>query len=214
MVELEYYGGNCILVSTKNTKMWVDAGVKTVKGLNVPKLKNCVQLSTEKDFLAEGSDVLNLEGPGEYEVGVFSVQGVGVCRHLDDPTKKAKNTTVYKIQVSDLRILLVGNVLGSSMNDAVLEELGVVDVIILPVGGNGYTLDATSAAQLVKKSGASLVIPLHYAEDGVDYEVPQDGLDIFLSELGVGSEVVDKLKLKSASDIPESIAVKVISRKK
>jgi Zn-dependent hydrolase of the beta-lactamase fold-like protein len=93
-----------------------------------------------------------------------------------------------------------------------MEGIGVVDVLLLPVGGGGYTLDATSASSLVRNIEPKVVIPVHYAEAGISYEVPQDTLDVFIKELGAPVEQLPKLKIKSASSLPQTLTVMELSR--
>ena len=85
-------------------------------------------------------------------------------------------------------------------------------MLIIPVGGNGYTLDATSAAQLIKKIEPKIVIPTHYADNSIKYEVPQAELKTFLSEMGVSDpEWMDSLKIKE-SELGDKTRVVVLKR--
>jgi hypothetical protein len=55
---------------------------------------------------------------------------------------------------------------------------------------------------------------VHYAEDGVAYEVPQAPLEDFLKELGTtAEEPVNKLKLKGGQ-LPEKLTVYQVTRTK
>ena len=110
-----------------------------------------------------------------------------------------------------IRIGLIGNI-KNDLDDDQLEAIGVVDVLILPVGGGGYTLDATSASSIVRQVEPKVVIPIHYAEPGVHYEVPQDTLDTFTKELGAPVEPVDKFKVKSVASLPLTLTVMPLKR--
>src|SRR5205085_3062514 len=78
-----------------------------------------------------------------------------------------------------------------------LESIGLVDVAIVPVGGNGYTLDGVGALQVIKKLEPKLVIPTHYADKAIKYEVPQVELAEALKGLAMEpTETVPKLKVK------------------
>ena len=93
-----------------------------------------------------------------------------------------------------------------------LESIGVVDIIVIPVGGNGYTLDATAAAHLVRQIDAKVVIPVHYADSGLKYEVPQDDFEVFHKELGGEVESVDKLKVKTVGTLPTILTLYKLAR--
>lgn len=208
MLDVEYKGGNGVILTTKKSTLVVDPNLSSL-GLKNISLKGAVELATEARFLVQGSEaVLSLEGPGAYEVGDFSIKGVAAQRHLDSD---GKQSTMYRIEVGDVRIALLGNV-DEHLTDDQLEALGVVDVLILPVGGGGYTLDATAAAGVTRRIDPKAVVPVHYADPAVRYEVPQSELVTFISELSAPVETVSKLKLKSSSALPQTLTVFEITR--
>lgn len=204
MLEIEYKGANSVIVSSKDTTLWVDPR-SNVDSFKTPK-GAVIYLATESRFLPpQTAEGLQLEGPGEYEAGPFSMQGIAAQRHIDSKDQ-GKQATIYRIDTGEFRIALLGNV-DATLSEEQLEMLGVVDVLILPVGGGGYTLDATSAATIVRQIEPKAVIPVHYSGPGVSYEVPQDAVDTFIHELGVSAEVAPKLKFKAATALPPSLTV-------
>ena len=119
--------------------------------------------------------------------------------------------SVISIEIGDVRIAIIGNIY-EKVSDDQLEELGVIDIAIIPVGGNGYTLDATGAANLVRKIDPKVVIPVHYADSALKYEVPQDSLETFVKELGAPVETVPKYKSKGTSSTPPVLTVVELTR--
>lgn len=207
-MDIEYKGANCIVVGTKRGALVIDpklsqAGLKDYSG------KMSVQLATQEDLSIKKDEALFISGPGEYEVEGISVQGVAAQRHLDTPDQ-GKNATVYKLDTGDISIAIIGHIAGQ-LTETQLEALGVIDVLIIPVGGNGYTLDAHAAVQIVRQVEPKVIIPTHYADKALAYEVPQAEVDPFVQELGVAPESVAKLKLKAGA-LPESLTVYLLSR--
>lgn len=210
MFEIEYKGGNGIVITTKKTTALIDPKLSVV-GLKDLAIKEAVEIATEARFAVNGKDSqLVIEGPGDYELGDFSVRGVSATRHLDTETDE-EIATIYRIEVGDARIALIGNI-APKLSEQQLEAIGVVDILILPVGGNGYTLDATSAAGIVRQIDPKVVIPTSYADSALTYEVPQDDLATFTKELGVPVETVPKYKIKSESSLPLTLTVIEITR--
>ena len=108
--------------------------------------------------------------------------------------------------------MVVGNV-EDGLSDDQLENIGVVDFAILPVGGGGYTLDAVGATKVARQLDAKVVIPVHYRDSNLNYEVPQADLDEFLKALGAPViEAGQKWKLKKSADLPGSLTIVKISR--
>jgi L-ascorbate metabolism protein UlaG (beta-lactamase superfamily) len=82
--------------------------------------------------------------------------------------------------------------------------------LIIPVGGNGYTLDAVGAAQLIKKIEPKVVIPTHFSDKKINYEVPQAEIELFLKEMAVSEpEKVSVLKIKE-TDLGDKTRVVVL----
>ena len=212
MFEIEYKGANTVVISTKKSTLVTDPKM-SVHGEKDYIVKNAIELATEERFATNDEDfALSISCPGSYEVGDFSINGFAEKRHLDGENE-GKKAVVYSIDVLGVKIGLLGNV-GPEISDDQLENLGILDILILPVGGNGYTLDATSAAKVVRNADAKTIIPIHYAEDGIKYEVPQNSLDIFVKELGADVEKVAKYKIKSAASLPEKLTIIQIDRTK
>ena len=108
-------------------------------------------------------------------------------------------------------IAIIGNI-DFRVSEDQLEELGLVDIVIVPVGGGGYTLDATNATVLVRKIDCKVAIPVHYADKAAKYEAPQEDVSVFVKEFGGQHEVTPKYKVKSASSVPAATTVIEITR--
>jgi len=210
MFEIEYKGANALTITTKKATLVIDPKLSVV-GLKDIVVKDAVELSTEARFATNGPDAkLSIEGPGEYGVAGFDIIGIPAQRHLDAEGQELLST-IYRIEVGDVRLGLLGNIY-EKLSDDQLEELGVIDVLIIPVGGAGYTLDAVGAANLVRKIDPKVVVPVHYAGEGVKYEVPQDSLELFVKELGAPVEQVPKYKVKSFASLPLTLSIVEIKR--
>jgi len=210
MFDIEYKGANALIIATKKSTAMIDPKLSLV-GLKDLAVKESVEIATEARFATNNTDAqLLVEGPGDYEIGDFSIHGVRATRHLDTSADEPV-ATVYRIEVGDVRIALIGNIT-PKLSENQLEELGVIDILIVPVGGNGYTLDGTSAAALVRQIDPKAVIPTHYADNALKYEVPQDALETFVKELGAPVETVAKYKIKSASALPPVLTVIEVTR--
>jgi L-ascorbate metabolism protein UlaG (beta-lactamase superfamily) len=207
-MEIEYRGHNCVIIKTKRGTIVVDpfqgANVKEVVG------ENTITLATQEEFIpAKANFVINM--PGEYEHNDISISGIPMQRHIN-PEEKGKLATAYTISAENIRLAVLGHIT-SPIGDDDLESLGMVDILILPVGGGGYTLDAHDASAAVRQISPKSVIPTHYADKGLSYEVPQEEVEAFIKELGAPVEEVDGLKLKSSAALPETLTIYRLKRK-
>ena len=208
MFEVEYKGANSVAISTKKGTIVTDPKLSLV-GLKDANVKDAIELSTEARFALNADTArLNIEGPGEYGIADFDIHGIAAQRHLD---ADGKASTIYRIEAGEIRVALVGNIY-EKLSEAQLEEIGLIDVLIIPAGGNGYTLDATGAATLTRQIDPKIVVPVHYADPAINYEVAQDTFEIFAKELGGLIEEAPKLKLKTAAVLPEALTIYKLAR--
>jgi L-ascorbate metabolism protein UlaG (beta-lactamase superfamily) len=208
-MDIEYKGGNCVIITVKKSAIAVDPKLSDLN-LKDQGANAAVQLLTQPQFEAShGEDTLVVRGPGEYEVANVSIRGVAARGHMDPP-EAAKKATMYSLSAEDISVAIVGHVY-PDLSEEQLEEIGVVDVLVVPIGGGGYTLDATGAVELIRKIDPKIVVPTHYADSATAYPVPQADIDLFVKELGAAVEVSSKLKLK-AGTLSETLVVQQLNR--
>lgn len=207
-MEFQYYGGNCISITTKKARIIVDDNLVELGLKSIAKPED-ILLFTDNPKPAPENFKLVITDPGEYEVSEISVFGIPARSHLDESGKES--ATIYKIQYEDLRIGIVGHIHPDISEDHI-EELGAVDILFVPVGGNGYTLDGVGAMSVIKKFEPKIVIPTHYNDDKLKYEVPQQDLEMALKSLSMEpKDRVSKFKPKS-SDLLEGLSLIVLER--
>lgn len=204
-MDIEYKGANSIIIDRKKDIFVIDPKLSNV-GLKDYKGKSVAFIATKHDFMSDPTDeeTVLIDGPGEYEVRNCTIKGIAAKPH-SSLKEGDKSATMYRLDLDDTSIAIIGHV-DVNLTDDQLEFLGVVDILIIPVGGYGYTLEPKEAANLVKKIEPKTVIPTHYADDGIKYEVQQANLEEFVKELGSAVEEYPKLKLK-AGLLPTTLTV-------
>ena len=211
MFDIEYKGGNTVVISTKTSNLVVDPKL-SVYGKKDIIVKDAVELATEDKFLTNNPEFkLSIGYPGSYEVSGFAINGFAE-RLSTESDKNILKGVVYSVSISGVRIGILGNI-DSKISDDQLENLGILDIIILPVGG-GNTINATATATIARRSDAKVIIPICYDDVELKYDVPQSELSLFLKEIGLESEKVSKYKVKSPAALPEKITVIELTRSK
>lgn len=206
-MEFQYYGANCVRLVTKKATITIDDNLAAV-GLKAITKPNDIALLTTTQITPTVAR-MTIDQPGEYEVSDTSIKGISARAHMDEPGKKT--ATMYQVIGEDIRVAVVGHVYPDLTNDQ-LEALGMVDVLLIPVGGNGYTLDPVGAMKLIKAIEPKIIIPTHYADPAVKYEVPQQPLEEAFKAFSMEpKEVVAKLKLK-AGELAENMQLIVLER--
>ncbi len=205
-MELQFYGANCLVVTAKGVRLVFDDNLADIGGKPVARPGDVVLFTGRPHANAPKDAKLMIDMAGEYEVGDVSIIGIGAKLHIDE---KVKNGTMYKVQVGDTTLLVTGHI-AAELTDAQLERIGMVDVMALPVGGHGYTLDPLGALKVTKAVEPKLLVPTHYADKSLKFEVPATDLASALHDLGMEPrETVSKLKVKPAelSDVTQLVVL-------
>ena len=115
------------------------------------------------------------------------VKALGIPSFHDEcEGKKRGKNLVFIIEAEGLRVAHLGDL--GAWDDALIEAIGYVDILLVPVGGY-YTIDAASAAALCKRLAPRVVIPMHYkTEANADWPI---------------APVNDFLALMNAQDAPQ-----------
>ena len=136
-------------------------------------------------------------GPGEYEISGVLIIGISTF-HDEDRAKTRGKNTIYLIEIDEISICHLGD-LGHVLTNEQVEELGNVDVLLIPVGGDS-TIDATSATEIVRQLEPKVVIPMHYKT-----EVLKRGLEPvtrFLKEIGAHNTTPQAKLSLTKSNLP------------
>lgn len=111
---------------------------------------------TEKVHLTEGK-----ENPfAVHEVSVFHDDQGGALRGTN---------TIRKFTAEGLSIVHLGD-LGHTLSPEQVADVGHCDVLLTPVGGF-FTIDAAQAKAVADALGATVVVPMHYRNGPVGFDV-------------------------------------------
>ncbi len=123
-----------------------------------------------------------VDGPGEYEISNVLITGV---RTYHDKAKGAQRgfNTIYVIHLDDVVFCHLGD-LGHELSQQQLEELGNVDVLFVPVGGD-ETIGPAEAVGVISQIEPRIVIPMHYALPQLSFEYQLAPLEKFIHEMGL-----------------------------
>lgn len=134
-------------------------------------------------------------GPGEYEIMGISIIGIPSF-HDDKKGELRGKNTIYVLEAEGLRLCHLGD-LGHSLSQEQVEEIGEVDILMVPVGGE-YTIGPKEAAQVVSDIEPKLIIPMHFKSQGLNPDTfsKLSGVEEFLKELSLPTEKLPKLSVK------------------
>jgi len=141
-----------------------------------------------------------IRGPGEYEIGGVFITGIRM-RSIEDNNGKEKANTLYVFRFGDVCVAHLGD-LADVPSQRQIEDLGAVDIALVPVGGGG-TLNLSQAAEVISLVEPSIVVPMHFKtyEKGPKLRTVSG----FLKEMGIGKqEALPTLKVTKSSLLEET----------
>ena len=148
-----------------------------------------------------------VHGPGEYEISGVLITGISTFHDAEQGAERGKNT-VYLIEMDEVVLCHLGD-LGHPLSTAQVEEIGGIDVLMVPVGGVS-TIDAAAAAETVRQLEPKIVIPMHFKTEALRFEL--EPVDRFLKEMGVKADISPQPKLTvTHSALPEETQLVLLS---
>jgi Predicted Zn-dependent hydrolases of the beta-lactamase fold len=156
-----------------------------------------------------------IKGPGEYEIGGIFITGIAAFHDNEQGKARGKNT-IYLIEMDGMTLCHLGD-LGHPLTSQSIEELGMVDILFLPVGEIS-TIPISVAVEIVKQLNPHIVIPMHYKTAALTtsetLDSPENPLaanlkpvDEFLGKMGIQqTEAKAKLSITQSS-LPASTQI-------
>ncbi len=207
-MDITYLGAGSVKLSGKNITVVADP-YTDASGLGKLNVKTDVVIMSTAEGLGQVQNAMIIDGPGEYEVKGAMITGMPVRLHTAEEGSLAAGT-IYSLLIDGVNVVVTGNIAGKLENKEV-GALGNIDVLVVPVGGHGLTLEPEEAAAVVSQLEPSYVVPVHYDDGKTIYPVPQAKLEEFLKEMGSNPEPEIKLKV-NAKEAPAETQVVVLKR--
>lgn len=206
-MELTYYGANCLRIVAKKAQIVVDDNLAQL-GLKSVTKPTDISLRTFENIPRPKSH-FDAHMPGEYEISGVVIHGVSARAHMDNEDKKS--ATIYTITADDMKVCVLGHIY-PGLSEEQLEQIGTIDIAVIPVGDSGYTMDGIGALKVIKQIEPKVVIPTHYADKAIKYEVPQVELAEALKNLAMEPvETLDKYK-PTLADLTDTTKLIVLER--
>jgi len=117
------------------------------------------------------------------QAGDREVQGVSFsaipCYHDEAGGAERGANLIFRIVADGVVTVHLGD-LGHIPDAALIQEIGPIDVLLIPVGGH-YTIDAARASRVADLLSPRIIVPMHFRNRGWDNpDFPIQGVEAFL----------------------------------
>lgn len=182
-MKIKWLGHSAFLItSDQGTKIITDPYEPGGFGaINYGKINETADVVTVSHDHADHNFVSQIQGNpqvldkvGSAKVKGIEFRGVATFHDTSQGTERGPNT-VFCFDVDGVRICHTGD-LGHQLSPQQAQEVGPVDVLLVPVGG-AFTVDAAGAAQLCEQLKPKVVIPMHFKTEKI--LLPLTGVEDF-----------------------------------
>ncbi|MBN1318268.1 MAG: MBL fold metallo-hydrolase [Anaerolineales bacterium] len=206
-MEITWYGLSSFRIMERGQAAVVTDPFSDDCGYQLPKPRaDIVTISVDNplhnNIKAVKSPKCVLTGPGEYEIG-----GVFVTGFSSAQSKKKLQNIIYLFDYGEITICHLGS-LDHVPDQSLIEELGTVNILLTPVGGNDKIKPAQTA-EIISLLEPNIVVPMHYHVPPTKEKLVK--ISPFLKEMGTEDvESVDILKVTKTS-LPDETQIVLLT---
>ncbi len=179
-MKIWWRGHSSFVIETLGKKIVTDPYGSYVGYPMIPITADIVTISHEhrdhNDVPSVSGNPLVFRGTFETEIDGIFIRGVNTFHDASGGQERGPNK-VFIISSEGLQLVHLGD-LGQSLSPQQVQEIGPVDILMIPVGGK-FTIDAVGAAAVVQALKPKITIPMHYLTPFVT--LPIEPVDKFTS---------------------------------
>lgn len=211
-MKLQWLGHACFLITSDSGLRILTDPYDEQVGYDLPAVEADIVVSSHDHSdhgnvkVVKGSpDVIN--APGAHTLRGIAFNGVSTYHDQSKGAERGANI-VFSFDVDGLVLCHLGD-LGHVLSENEAQQIGPVDVLMVPVGGF-YTIDKNEANQVIEQLAPKIVVPMHVKNDKCQF--PIETVDGFL-ELNRDKQVkrhTDSTMEIKADDLPSEMEIHVL----
>lgn len=201
-MKIKWFGHSCFIITSENgIKILIDP-YNDMLGYKLPEIKADIvstshNHSDHNNINAVTSNFVHISETGLFSEYGIEIKGVETFHDKVLGGEKGKNI-IYNFKVDGINICHCGD-LGHILNSHYVEEIGNVDILLIPVGG-GYTIDALDAVKVTKELKPKIIIPMHYRTEALGEKGNLFAkVDEFILASGLKAKEYSELELNKAT---------------
>jgi L-ascorbate metabolism protein UlaG (beta-lactamase superfamily) len=169
-MKIKWLGHACFLLTSESgLRIMTDPYESGVFGLEYAPPSEEADIVTVSHDHADHNNVADVKGNPQVVQGAGSHEAKGVqfngvaSAHDESSGKERGPNTILSFALDGIKVCHLGD-LGHDLPDQAAADIGEVDVLLVPVGGN-FTIDAAVASRVCQKLAPKVVIPMHFKND-------------------------------------------------
>lgn len=172
-MKIRWHGHACFEISDGKTIVTDPHDGKSI-GIAPPVVKADIVLVSHNHFdhnctrIVKGENIKVVSSPGNKKIGEAQITGIPSYHDEVKGAKRGENI-IFKFVLDNITFCHLGD-LGHVPDDEIIEKIGVVDVLFVPVGGT-FTINGEKAYSVVQKIRPKIAVPMHYRVGGLSLSI-------------------------------------------
>ena len=201
-MKFTWKGHSCFVVEDRGFKVAFDPfGDDAVPGYGKVRITADAVLCSHEHRDHAFRDGVKIEKSGAEDPFVITTVE---CPHDDAGGSKRGMNTIYILDDGEFRFAHFGDI-GCPLTDAQIEEIGKLDLALVPVGGY-FTMEPDGIYVLMQKLDPKVVVPMHYRNGELGYPVIGT-LDAYLDLVQGNIVKYDTNEFELTKDTPAQTAI-------
>ena len=208
-MKIRWLGHACFLITSSDGVRVITDPYVVGGGIEYSPVRETADIVAVSHDHSDHSNVSAVQGKPEVVKGggTRTARGVefrGIATQHDASQGQQRGAnTVFCFTIDGIRLCHLGD-LGHVLTPGQIDEIGVVDILLVPVGGF-YTIDASAAGEVCGQLKPRISIPMHFKTAGCAFPIA-DAEDFLKEKKDVrrvgGSEVeLERAELPAATEI-------------
>ncbi len=204
-MKIKWLGHSCFLLSSSSGVRVLTDPFNEKVGYKLPAVEADIVTTShghgDHNYpeIAKGSFTI-ISNPGRFNERGIEITGIPTF-HDDVQGAKRGNNIVYKFNIDGINVCHCGD-LGHLLSGQQAQEIGKVDILMVPVGGF-YTVDHLGAAEVIKLLQPKIILPMHYKTKLTKSTI--ESVDEFLTTMG-DSQRLDRQEIEITIENMDELA--------
>lgn len=174
-MKIKWLGHACFFVTAGNGVRVITDPYVVGGGIKYSPVRETGDVVVVSHEHSDHSNVSAVQGKPEVVKGsgtrtARGIQFRGIATQHDDSQGKQRGAnTVFCFTIDDIKVCHLGD-LGHVLTPEQVDEIGAVDILLVPVGGF-YTIDAAEASRVCGQLRPRVVIPMHFKTAGCAFPI-------------------------------------------
>jgi L-ascorbate metabolism protein UlaG (beta-lactamase superfamily) len=192
-VTVQWFGQACFMIAGgEGVRVLIDPvgpqvgyNLPMFNGLDALLISHLHQDHTYTQVVAGGTPkYVGLTDAGKFNPIQAQVKSIAIrdveSTHDNNGGASRGTNAIWVIDVDGFHVVHLGDLGQLELSDKQIQAIGQPDILMIPVGDGGFTIDGLQARRIVQQLNPHLVIPMHYRTDRTPATSPLKGVADFL----------------------------------